>query len=497
MKLIGLDIGAKRIGVATADTTVKIAVPHSTILVDGTELHQIQTIMSKESTNFLVIGLPRNSKGLETPQSATTRQFAAKLHKIGAKVKFQDESLTSVLAETRLKKRKKSYKKSDIDSEAASIILQDFIEQFPHSTPPHPIKSKKKSSDPMRKSRKPKFFLALLIFLLILVTISAAATYFYHQLIAPPCQVNCPEKSFAIHTDESTQSISDRLEQENLIKNALAFQIYLKLTDQSSHIQAGNYILSSAQSVPEIVNILVSGKIAENTFRITFLPGDTLIQTKKHLQNAGYPEKDIDIALSKSYDHPVLADKPADSSLEGYIYGDTYEFYSGTTVEDIITRTLDQLYSVVETNDLIANYQSHGLTFYQGLTLASIIQREANPADMPQVAQIFLLRLKNGIILGSDATVAYAADQIDPNRDKTNMSYLDLDSPYNTRKYAGLPPGPISSPGLSALESVAHPAAGEYIYFLTGDDGMMYYAYTESEHELNKSLYCKELCLLL
>jgi UPF0755 protein len=497
MKLIGLDIGEKRIGVATVDTTIKIAVPHSTILVDGSEIGQIENIMLKEATNFLVVGLPRNSEGLETAQSAIVRQFATKLHKIGAKVKFQDESLTSVMAEKRLKKRKKSYKKADIDSEAASIILQDFIEQFPNAAQPHILNDKKKSRYRVRKFRKSKFLLFLVIFLLILAGVLAGVVYFYNRLIDAPCETDCLEKSFVVHGDESTQSIGERLEQEELIKSALAFQIYLRLNGQGGSIQAGDYILSSSQSVPQIVKIFVGGEITENTFRITFLPGETLVQTKDHLLDAGYPEQDIDAAFVKSYEHPVLDGKPADADLEGYIYGDTYEFYFGASVEDIITRTLDELYSVVEDNDLIAGYRAQGLTFYEGLTLASVIQREANPPDMPQVAQVFLLRLKNGIVLGSDATVAYAADKIDPDRDKTNLSYLDLDSPYNTRKYAGLPPGPISSPSLAALESVAHPASGEYIYFLTGDDGMMYYAYTESEHERNRSLYCKELCLLL
>jgi UPF0755 protein len=331
----------------------------------------------------------------------------------------------------------------------------------------------------------------------VIVAAICAAIYFYHQLTAAPCQTDCLEKNFTIETNESTQSISQRLKTDGLIQNALVFQIYLRLNGQSDKIQAGDYLLSSSQSVPEIVDFLVNGEIVENTFRVTFLPGETLRQTRKRLLDAGYPEQDADAALAKAYDHPVLDGKPADATLEGYIYGDTYEFYYGTSAEEIIIRTLDQLYSVAKDNNLMAKYAAQGLTFYQGLTLASIIQREAKMADMPQVAQVFLLRLKQGIMLGSDATVAYAADQIDPDRDKTDMSYLGLDSPYNTRKYSGLPPGPISSPGLIALESVANPAEGEYLYFLTGDDGIMYYAYTESEHERNKSLYCKELCLLL
>ena len=131
MKLIALDVGTKRIGVAKADSSVRVAVPYSAIEVDGTEFDKIASLARAWDINCFVLGMPRNLEGQETEQSRYTRKFAKDLKMTipDAKVCFQDESLTSVEAEKRLKGRKKGYKKGDVDSEAAAIILQDFLEE--------------------------------------------------------------------------------------------------------------------------------------------------------------------------------------------------------------------------------------------------------------------------------------------------------------------------------------------------------------------------------
>ena len=185
----------------------------------------------------------------------------------------------------------------------------------------------------------------------------------------------------------------------------------------------------------------------------------------------------------------MFTGRPASADLEGYVYGDTYSIYDGASVQEIIQKALDKFYSVVTENNLIASFASHNLNLYQGITLASIVQREANTAsDQKQVAQVFYLRLSKGIMLGSDVTYQYIADKTGVARDPS------IDSPYNTRLYAGLPPGPISAPGINALRAVATPASGDYLYFLAGDDGVMYFAHTQAEHDANISKYCKINC---
>lgn len=123
-----LDVGEKRIGVAVADTDVKIAVPFTTIIVDGTEIEAINEIVIRESADTIVIGYPRNQLGESTAQTSYVEQFATKLEDSGPTIVFQDESLTSVLAEEQLKAHKKPYNKADIDAQAAAIILQDYLE---------------------------------------------------------------------------------------------------------------------------------------------------------------------------------------------------------------------------------------------------------------------------------------------------------------------------------------------------------------------------------
>jgi putative Holliday junction resolvase len=128
--LLALDVGEARIGVALADTTVKIAVPYGAIEVDGTELTQIAQLAVREDADVIVVGYPRNQSGEATAQTAYVEQFASQLTDMASEVVFQDESLTSVLAEQRLKARGGQYSRGDIDAEAAVIILQDYIEEY-------------------------------------------------------------------------------------------------------------------------------------------------------------------------------------------------------------------------------------------------------------------------------------------------------------------------------------------------------------------------------
>ena len=193
----------------------------------------------------------------------------------------------------------------------------------------------------------------------------------------------------------------------------------------------------------------------------------------------------------------MLADRPADATLEGYLPGETFEFYTTATVTEIVTAFLEKAQSIIDDNDLVNLYAARGFTLHEGITLASIIQKEAKSYDdMTIVSQIFQTRLSLGISLGSDVTVQYALDVADPDRTTytDNSAALEINSCYNTRKYAGLPCGPVSNPNTSALLAAGNPADTDYLYFLTGDDGLMYYSYTDSEHVQNIYRHCQQLC---
>lgn len=317
-----------------------------------------------------------------------------------------------------------------------------------------------------------------------------AAYGWYQQQLKPVDAESHQRVRIVIESGMGPDAIATLLKKHDLIHSIAGFDWYTRLTRTSNVLQAGTYSLSQSMSLPDIVTHLKSGKT--DTITITFLPGATVADNKKVLRKAGYKQEEIDAAFRKTYRHALFASKPTTADLEGYVYGETYEFAASATVEEILTRTFDQMYQVIKENSLVAAYKKRGLSLYEGITLASIVQREEKQlVDQKQVAQVFYLRLKKGMPLGSDPTYQYIADKTGQQRDP------GLDSPYNTRKVAGLPPGPISMPGESALLAVAHPAKGNYLYFLNGDDNKMHFAHTQEEHERNIAEYCKIKCQIL
>ncbi len=456
MKIIGLDVGEKRIGVAKVDSSTRIAIPVGYVLVDGSEWQEIARIARMNSTDWFVLGLPRSNEGNETKQSLYVRNFAKVLvEKIpGAKIRFQDESLTSVVAEERLKSRKKRYEKGEIDAEAASIILQDFIEGF--TTPSQDEKAAKRSE-----------------------TVDDSD-------IAP---VNLPTKpnKAAIKAKKT----SSKLKKVTIF----GIPIVLVILILGTILGVNLYREDQARKRAEYYAWLESQMVAE-VFDFTIVPGETIFEVKEDLVELGYDSAEVDEALSGDYDFDFLKERPEGASLEGYLYGETYEFYKGASVREIITRFLEGMSEVITANNLEEKYQEQGLSLFEGITLASVVQKEAQASEQATVAQVFLSRLAYGWKLGSDVTVSYALDVVDPNREvyRDNSAALMIDSCYNTRKYTGLPCGPISNPSLSALMAVAEPSDTTYLFFLTGDDGLMYYSYTEAEHLQKAALYCRTLC---
>ena len=498
MLILGLDVGEKRIGVAKADSNVKIAIPISTIEVDGNEFQEIARLTRLYNTGAVVLGLPRSNEGNETAQSLYVRNFAKTLtEKVpNVKINFQDESLTSVEAEKRLKARKKNYEKGEVDAEAASIILQDFIENFhekAETTSKKTNLAEKTSQKIMLESKKAthksKKFLKLLVIppivLFLLLVLLGGFLWYKNSLNGSTlnCADDCPV--ITVNDGDSTDTIIKNLSEKGLIGNELAFKIFLKLERSNAVFKSGTYYFENgrAYSAGDIVNMLELGGGSDNVFTFTVLPGETIFDIKKKLLKLGYKQTEIDEAFNKR-------------KYEGYLYGETHEFYKETPVTEILETFYAEMERIIKENDLETKYAAHGLTLDQGITLASVVQKEAHGKEQPTVAQVFLSRISYGIPLGSDVTVSYALDVIDPERQiyKDNQSALLVYSCYNTRRYAGLPCGPISSPSLSALLAVASPSETSYLYFLTGDDGTMYYSYTEAEHNQKIRDYCQVLC---
>lgn len=333
------------------------------------------------------------------------------------------------------------------------------------------------------------------------VVIGVAIFWWYTIQLSPMDKNTHQTVRVTIEDGFGQDDIAKLLHAKGLVHSSEGFNWYVRVHHSSGLLQAGVYTLSPAMSLEEIVNRLTDGKT--DTSIITFYPGATLVDNtptaadKKLdvtsiLLRAGYKQSEITAALNKHYYSQLFQGKPKGTSLEGYVYGDTYYFSASATVEEILQRTFDEFYGVVQENNLVAAYKSHGLSLYQGITLASIVEREVStPSDQTKVAGVFYNRMKQGINLGSDVTYQYIADKTGRDRDPS------LDSPYNTRKYPGLPPGPIGAPGKSALVAIAHPAKTEYLFFLSGDDGKTYFARTQTEHDANIANHCKEKCKII
>lgn len=581
MRIIGLDVGTKRIGVAKADTSVRIAIPNGYVLVNGQEIPEILRIARLNDTNFFVVGLPRSNDGNETAQSAYARKFADTLAASmpGARIYFQDESLTSVVAEERLKKRKKNFEKGEIDAEAASIILQDFIEHYaaklaqnaaskipnqlvnpvaemnPSFSPAstlgspevqsiinEPTKSESESSEsprPAKSSEKPmkkvKRILLSFFILLFLAGLFGGGYYWYslQPVSSANCRFdsakaaaesnekeadsNCEYQTIEVTAGESVKEIANNLKRADLIRNPMAFELYARINNLHAKLKAGKYSFRKTMSARAIAKQLVNGVVSSDVFNLTILPGTNLLGDKGKSQTGiihqfrtlGYSEEEINQALTKHYDNPVLKglyadenklsnpDIPAKLALEGYLYGETYQFYNHEKLENVITTILNQFNDVVVSNQLEEKFKARGLSLREGIILASIIQKEARTEDMPGVSMVFQNRWRQGIALGSDVTATYAADIVGIDRaTATNADILAVNSLYNTRKFPGLPPGPIAVPSKAALLAVAEPDSSKasMLYFLTGDDGLMYYSSTDAEHNQKIRDHCQKLC---
>ncbi len=355
-----------------------------------------------------------------------------------------------------------------------------------------------------KKRRWPKIllitgFVALILMISTVLVIRRA----YEQNLRPVS--NSEEvREITVPSGASVKEIAEILHEAKLVKSAWAFEWYVRNNDAREALQAGVYPLRPNQSVEEIVSILTDGKVSIDL--VTILPSKRLDQIKDTLLNNGYDAAEIDAALNPgTYSgHPALVDKPAEASLEGYIYPESFLKTSNTKPEEIIRGSLDEMQKVL-TPDLRASIAKQGLSVHQAIILASIVEQESGTAaDRPTIAQVFLKRYRIGMQLGSDVTSIYGAvvDGVSLPSDVARASVIAInhDSPYNTRKYPGLPPGPISNVSKSSLAAVANPSATDYLFFVAGDPdsegnpGKTYFANTIEEHNANVSQYCKILC---
>ena len=331
--------------------------------------------------------------------------------------------------------------------------------------------------------------LSIVIGIIVLVIVGATVTvrHIYDSKLQPVSNDQTTQL-VTVEQGASLEAIAHQLERDGLIRSAWAFKLYVSSKQVRSDLQAGTYAFAPSQTVAQIVAQLTHGKIATDS--VTILPGQRIDQIKATLQNYGFSESQVAKALDPAQyaGNPALVDKPASASLEGYISPDTFQKDANTTAQDIVSKSLTAMEEQL-TPDIRSAFAKQGLSTYQGIILASMVEREASsPSDRQQVAQVFLSRLRQNMTLGSDVTAFYGAVLAG------QAPSTKYDSPYNTLLYKGLPPTPISNVSSASIQAVAHPSNTDWLYFVAGDDGTVHFSRTLEEHQALTDQYCHKLC---
>jgi UPF0755 protein len=297
---------------------------------------------------------------------------------------------------------------------------------------------------------------------------------------------------FIVAIGENAVSISSRLLEQGLINDADVFRLFLRYNGLDASLEAGDYELRRNMTMREVAEALQKANFEE--VAITIPEGWRAEQVAELLTQQKIMDGTIFLAVVRQgtgIEHPLLADRPAGASYEGYLFPDTYRLPIKAKPEDLIQRMLDNMASKIPANALqLAAGQ--GYSFYQILILASIVEREAViPAERPTIASVYLNRLAQGMYLQADPTVQYAMGyQTDTGQwwktPVTLEEYQQVISPYNTYLNPSLPPGPIASPGVSAINATLQPEQTSYLFFMgCGGDGAHLFAADFATHEQN------------
>jgi len=337
---------------------------------------------------------------------------------------------------------------------------------------------------PKKKKKSPKIIIAIVIIILI-------GWFWYSYTLNIPVSSSNETKEFKIESGWGSAKISEELKNAGLIRSLKVFQLYAWEKGMSSRLQDGEYFLSESLSIKEIAQILTRGAGATKELNLTFIEGWDNQEYAEYLHDQGLAStSDFFEVIQKKADwwdeYEILASRPRTADLEGYLFPDTYRVYRDAPIKDIVQKMLNNLEKKI-TPELRSEIENQGKTIHEILTLASILEQEViTDEDRQVVADIFYRRLEIGMPLQADSTINYVTGKSVSRAEATD---LNIDSPYNTYKYKGLPPGPICNPGMSAIQAAVYPTKNSYLYFLTTPDGQVIYNETHDGHVAAKAKY--------
>jgi len=325
-----------------------------------------------------------------------------------------------------------------------------------------------------------KRLFALLV--LLIVTAGVAAAWLYARARAPYQGFTGTEQFVEIPAGAGSRTIGERLVDGGVVRDRLTFRVALWLTGQGRRLKAGEYRFDHAMTPAEVIDKLARGDVF--VIHLTFPEGLTSFEMAKIFEAHGLGTAASFVAAVQ--DASLVRDlDPQARTLEGYLFPDTYAVPRRTDAAKLVRLMLAQ-FEHAWTPALRGAAAARHLTAHDAVTLASIVEKEtAQPGERPTVAAVYENRLRIGMPLQCDPTVIYALERSGSYDGNIRKQDLAIDSPYNTYRYPGLPPGPIASPGRASLEAAVHPADADYLYFVSRNDGTHVFSRTLDEHNRN------------
>lgn len=314
----------------------------------------------------------------------------------------------------------------------------------------------------------------------------------------------------SITEDDDTGTVASQLKDKGLISYPIYFETRMRFA--SGSLNPGTYQLRIGMSVPEIINVITvadDGEAADTTdvtvtpaqagFQVTFIEGQRIEQFAQTVQDAGLTNgaaeylrfaRDADAFRSR---YSFLEDVPPGGTLEGFLFPSTYTFGDGVTAEQVVDRQLQEFEAQL-TPDLLTAIQQRNMSVYDMVTVASIVEREAQlPVERPTIASVYWNRIDAGMALNADPSQQYGVGTAEnwwPQLD-TELLEQSKQTPYDTYNTVGLPPGPIANPGAGSLQAAAQPEESTYLYFVTLGDGSGGHRFT-STYDEHLAATCEE-----
>lgn len=320
-----------------------------------------------------------------------------------------------------------------------------------------------------------------LVFLLGTAGLAAVGLGMWVLLTPTPIMRSGP-RTIEIPLHQGVAGVARQLQDEGIVRSRLAFILLAAITGKARSLKAGEYLVPRNESALGVLALLASGRVVQH--HVVLPEGHSLAELARLLEAerlATVPE------VFRAAQDPafLLSQGIAAESVEGYLFPDTYQLVRGMTPEEILARMVGRMRERM--SPILAEIRAREITVHAALTLASIIEREAvDPSEMPLISAVFWNRMRRDMPLQADPTVQYAVGR---ERQRLTREDLQADSPYNTYRRPGLPPGPIGNPGLAAIRAAINPAPVGYLYFVAADDRSHHFSTTLEEHNAAVARY--------